>query len=70
MIYEIDPKDSLPFTIIAEKRLNEVGWEKDHTQLVAKLLRKLYHSCPSTKIDIDLEWEDFLIKMDKDIKGE
>lgn len=64
--YKVDPEDSVPFRILAERKLNEVGWNNSHTGLVASLLQKLYHSCPSTKIDIDEFWEDFLIKLELD----
>ncbi len=68
--YDVDPNDPVPFRILAEGKLNEVGWDKDHTNLVATLLQKLYCTCPSTKIDIDKFWEDYLVKLDKELEDE
>lgn len=64
--YAVQPNDPVPFRILAEKKLNEVGWDKDHTNLVATLLQKLYHTCSSTKIDVDEFWENYLVELDNE----
>jgi len=66
--YDVDPNDPIPFRILAEYKLNEVGWDKPHTNLVASLLQKLYHTCPSTKIDIDEFWGNYIMQVDEELE--
>jgi len=64
---KVDPNDPVPFRILAEHNLNDVGWNKSHTNFVATLLQKLYHTCPSTKIDIDEFWANYINDLNKEI---
>lgn len=68
--YDVDPNDPVPFRILAEHKLNDVGWHKSHTNLVASLLQKLYHTCPSTKIDIDEFWGEYIQNLDEELGNE
>jgi len=66
--HEVDPWDPVPFRILAEKKLQDVGWEKSHTNLVAGLLQRLYHCEAASRIEIDDFWWHFTHELDFDIE--
>jgi hypothetical protein len=68
--YKLDPDDVVPFRIMAERRLSKLKENgcPEATNMVGDLLQKLYHSCSSSRIEMNNAWFNHMCDMEESWK--